>query len=149
MLDIDYMKTTQFKWDVYLLTMWFKKPAFKMLWVVDNFLRDEKITVEQYIELKRVPRGYIPSSIRVEPFVCSIPKLGSRLYDLKIEDVFDLALKLKNSKIDTKQFSKISMIDRNEHKQDLKDMKRGRSQLEYMHNLHEIQRASNQWHQCK
>ena len=146
----EYMKTLQFKWDVYLLTHFFTKPAFKLRWVVDDFIRKNRLTVEEYINLKRVPRGYIPGEIRVEPFVAnSFSRLSRIMYDISIDDVFDVALKLQGSRIDTKGWSKIPMVDRKEHQEARKQMKRNREINELTNHLYESQKLSNQWHITK
>jgi len=150
MLDLDYIKTLQFRWDVYLLTNFFKHPGYKVSWLVDTFIQKHKLTMDDYLQLKRIPRGFIPASMRVEPFVAnSFSKLSKIIYQIKLEDVFDIALKLKNSKIDTKANPKISMIDTKDYRKAYKQMKINLSAKEFEKNLYESQKASNQWHITK
>jgi hypothetical protein len=144
------MKTMQFRWDVYLLTHFFTKPAFKLYWVVDNFMKKYELTMDDYLALKRVPRGFIPSNIRVEPFVANaFSRLSRIMYDIGIDDVFDVALRLKNSNIDTKPFSRISMIERKEYAQAKSKMNVNREIKEFTNHLYESQKASNKWHVAK
>jgi hypothetical protein len=90
--------TLQYKWDVYLLTAWFKTPEYYMYSIRINFIEKYKVSLEDCAELIRFPKGYIFKAIRVQPWICAqLPGLSKVLWDKDLSDVFDMANELKTS----------------------------------------------------
>ena len=93
----------QLKWDKELIINFFKNPHYKMSTTTYVFKENNKITWEQFHELKRVPiqnnLGHQKSDIY--GFVARyLPGLYKMIENKEIEDSIDIVLYLKSSNID-------------------------------------------------
>jgi hypothetical protein len=138
----------QQKWDIFLMTAWYKTPGMSMLHAKYNFLNKYQKTQEDCIELRRFPWSYASCMQRVQPWICcNLPKLSTILWERDMSDIFDLADKLKTSKMDCVG-GLHRMMDKNEryHAEKLTRQEKRLRKAQRIHcNNYTSRLRSNQW----
>lgn len=112
----------QFKWDMYIISCFYQRPSYTIYSVAKKFQEAHNLTDEAFYALKRVPRLEWYKKLKVCPWMCkALRKLTDVLFNKSIEDSFDIATKLADSCLDSKEteFYKYTKQDHNEWRKDL------------------------------
>ena len=94
----------QIKWDLLLMKTFYMNPNFKIWYLRSNFINDNNIGNgdSDSVAIKRTSSIYIKGRVDVYQFVATRLKPLYKILDKKeIDDIFDIAIWLKGSSIDT------------------------------------------------
>jgi hypothetical protein len=105
----------QFKWDMLLITTFFNHPDYKMGYLRHKF--EERNGID-FNRLLRAPVDNRQWFCSVAVFISNyLPKLGKKLYESDVLDSFDIAEKLKDSKMDTLSIRNYGILNRRDRKE--------------------------------
>jgi hypothetical protein len=136
----------QYKWDVFMLTRFYRKPDQRMGFIVTEFKQRYMCDDDALTALLRVPKS--PTMLRrpVTAFIgIHLKKIADICWKSSVDDVFDIAEKLKSSTLDAVE--KRLVVDK-EIIETRKDYRRG--MMEYAAYIdHKEKTNRSNWSACK